>query len=1034
MSKSIRFRNTGAIVTRVLCALIAFAMILAAAAFGEESVLVLNSSGMLNRWASVDPTDLSEGFSAVLYNNLSGLPTSDANTIAETQEGFIWIGSYAGLIRYDGNMFERMDSTNGITSVMCLYVDRKNRLWIGTNANGLAVMERGQFQFWNKLDGLKSSSVRAITEDANGVMYIASTSGINFVNPDMRMESLDDPRLEGTYVWDIRIGADGLIYGVTSVGDIFTMQDKEIVTFVSAADCPVKGVNAVLPDPLRPGYLYMGTETEDTDVYHGKLEGGITMLDVKSIAPLSCVERFEYINGKVWICADNGIGNIDDQGFHQLTNVPMNNSVRHVMTDYEGNLWFTSTRQGIMKIVPNQFSDIYARAKLPEAVVNTTCLFNQQLFIGTDSGLTVIEDDARVDSLPLTKAVTASGVNLETDDLIQYLDGVRIRSIIRDSQNRLWIATWRSCGLLRYDNGELMAFTTDDGLMSDRIRVTCERPDGSIVVTNTGGVSIIEGDRITGRYSTEDGIENNEILTVAEGMNGDLILGSDGGGIYIVGKNGTRHIGVDDGLGSEVIMRVKRDHRRDVFWIVTTNSLAYMDADYNVTTIKNFPYPNNFDVYENDSDDVWVLSGNGIYVLPAEELLANGELSPVFYNHNNGFNDTATSNSYSELTDDGVLYIAGTSGVVKVNIKEPFENLDKLKAAVPYVEADGKRIYPDERGTFFIPKETHKITIYSFVFNYSLVNPQVTDWLEGFDTQMDTVRRSELAPMVYTNLRGGDYEFKLQVSDALGRGNKEISVRIVKEKKLYEKTWFIILMGLVLLSALAVIVRLYVRSKTNKLEKRQKETMALIGEITEAFAKVIDMKDKYTNGHSTRVAKYTAMLSKELGCDDETVEKYYRIALLHDIGKIGVPPEVLNKPGKLTDEEFDIIKSHALHGGETLKGISIMPELAIGAEAHHERPDGRGYPNHLKGDEIPRVAQIIAVADCFDAMYSNRPYRSRMNFDRVVSIIKEVSGTQLASDVVEAFLRLVDKGEFRDPNDEGGGSVENIENIRNGKG
>ena len=106
-----------------------------------------------------------------------------------------------------------------------------------------------------------------------------------------------------------------------------------------------------------------------------------------------------------------------------------------------------------------------------------------------------------------------------------------------------------------------------------------------------------------------------------------------------------------------------------------------------------------------------------------------------------------------------------------------------------------------------------------------------------------------------------------------------------------------------------------------------------------------------------------------------------------------------------------------------------MPELATGAKSHHERPDGKGYPQGLKGDEIPRAAQIIAVADCFDAMYSDRPYRSRMNFDKAVSIIKEVSGTQLTEDVVDAFLRLVEKGEFRDPDDVGGGSMDDINNI-----
>ena len=120
-------------------------------------------------------------------------------------------------------------------------------------------------------------------------------------------------------------------------------------------------------------------------------------------------------------------------------------------------------------------------------------------------------------------------------------------------------------------------------------------------------------------------------------------------------------------------------------------------------------------------------------------------------------------------------------------------------------------------------------------------------------------------------------------------------------------------------------------------------------------------------------------------------------------------------------------------GYEVLDNISLMPEIAIGARAHHERPDGKGYPLGLTQDEIPRVAQIIAVADCFDAMYSNRPYRNRMNFDKVVSIIKEVSGTQLTPDVVDAFLRLVEKGEFRAPDDDGGGSTESIENIRNDK-
>ena len=997
--------------------------------FCETDVASRNASGTLNRSISVDPTGRSEGFSAVMYNNLSGLPTSDANAIAETGDGFIWIGSYAGLIRYDGNTFERMDSTNGITSVTCLFVDSHDRLWIGTNANGFAVMERGEFRIWDRRDGLKSSSIRAFTEDDGGAIYVATTSGIAMVDTAMNMTMLTDPELEKAYVRDIRLGGDGLVYGLTQPGDLFTLRDGSLETWLSRDKCRVKDVVGILPDPKQPGKLYLGTS--GSVVSHGNFADGFETVKNTDVAPLSYVERMEYIDGQIWICADNGIGNIDDKGFHRLDNLPMDNSITHVMTDYEGNLWFTSTRQGAMKIVPNQFSNIFERYDLSDAVVNSTSMLGNKLFVATDKGLIVIENGRKLSSLPLTKATTASGIELGTDDLLDFLDGVRIRSIIRDSKDRLWIATWQKSGLLCYDHGTITAYTVDDGLFSDRVRVACERSDGAIVVANTGGACVIKDGKVIDTYGAEAGIENGEILTVTEGMNGDLILGSDGGGIYIISSEGTRHVGVDEGLGSEVIMRIKRDLFRDVFWIITTNSLAYMDADYNVTTIHDFPYPNNFDLYENSRGDVWILSGNGIYVTTAEELLANEALSPVFYSHDSGFYATTTANSYSELTKEGDLYIAATTGVTQVNIEKSFEDVNELKVTVPYVEIDGKRIYPGEDGSFTIPKDTQKLTIYSYVFNYSLTNPQVSFRLDGFESQSTTISRTDLVPVDYTNLRGGNYKFVLQLQDAMGRSSKEITIRIVKEKKLYEETWFLILSGLVLLAAVALVVRFYVKRKMHKLEKQQKETMALVGGITEAFAKVIDMKDRYTNGHSTRVAKYTAMLAKELGCDEETVEKYYRIALLHDIGKIGVPPEVLNKPGKLTDEEFETIKSHTALGYEALKEINIMPELAIGAQAHHERPDGRGYPNHLQGDQIPRVAQIIAVADCFDAMYSNRPYRNRMNFDKVISIIKGVSGTQLASDVVDAFLRLVEKGEFRDPDDMGGGSLENIENIRN---
>ena len=977
---------------------------------------------------TVDPTGQNEGYSAILYNNTNGLPTSEANAIAETSEGFLWIGSYSGLIRYDGNTFERIDSTTGIASVVSLYVDSKDRLWIGTNDSGVAVMEKGKFRMYRKTDGLTSLSIRAITEDFEGNIYLATTNGISVIDTQMKLSSLKDSRVENAYISDLRIGNDGILYGTTVNDEFFTIEKGKVTSFDNKEQMGIEGILSALADPVNPHQVYIGTEY--SQVYQMDLSHGFEIVKEIDISPLTYVKSMEAYQGEIWICADNGIGVLKEDGFQKIENIPLNNSIDHMMVDYQGNLWFTSSRQGVMKIVSNQFSDLFEKYGLPAMVVNSTCLQNDYLFIGTDSGLVVLSGDGVVNSIPLSRAETASGIPLETTDLIDFLDGCRIRSIIRDSQNAIWISTWKKYGLLRYCDGVLTSFSTAEGLPTDRIRAIDEGADGTILVACTGGVALIQENQVTKVYGEDIGIENTEVLTVVEAVNKDIVLGTDGGGIYVISGDKATHVGIDSGLSSEVVMRIKRDNTRNIFWIVTSNSIAYMTGDYEVTTVQKFPYSNNFDLYENQQGEFWILSSNGIYVTSAEELLANNEITTVFYGRDNGLPYIATANSYSELTKEGELYIAGTTGVAKINIEISFESVSHVKMTVPYVEADGEFIYPDENGVFTLSSDMKRLTIYPYVYTYSLLNPLVTYYLDGFENIKNVIDRSELVPVNYTNLKGGSYHFVMELSDSMGHSNEEYSILIVKQKAFYEEVWFYVLCGIAVILIILVLFRLYVRYKTQRYQKSVEENKLLIRSITQCFAKTIDMKDKYTNGHSFRVAEYTAMLTKELGYDEETVEKYYNCALLHDIGKIGIPEELLNKKGKLTDEEYAIIKSHTTLGYEALESIKIMPELAIAARSHHERPDGKGYPDGLSGAEIPRVAQIISVADAFDAMYSNRPYRSRMNFNKVVSIITEVSGTQLATDVVHAFLRLVGKGEFRDPNDNGEGSTEDIDNIR----
>jgi putative two-component system response regulator len=180
-------------------------------------------------------------------------------------------------------------------------------------------------------------------------------------------------------------------------------------------------------------------------------------------------------------------------------------------------------------------------------------------------------------------------------------------------------------------------------------------------------------------------------------------------------------------------------------------------------------------------------------------------------------------------------------------------------------------------------------------------------------------------------------------------------------------------------------------------------------EIVQTLSGTIDAKDEYTNGHSRRVAKYSMEIAKRFGYSEEEQQNIYLIGLLHDIGKIGVPDEIIRMPRKLTDEEFAIIKNHPVIGASILSNITSMPNISAGAHWHHERYDGRGYPDGLKGEEIPEVARIIAVADAYDAMTSNRSYRSYLPQEKVRSEIENGKGSQFDPTFADIMLHMIDE-------------------------
>lgn len=217
--------------------------------------------------------------------------------------------------------------------------------------------------------------------------------------------------------------------------------------------------------------------------------------------------------------------------------------------------------------------------------------------------------------------------------------------------------------------------------------------------------------------------------------------------------------------------------------------------------------------------------------------------------------------------------------------------------------------------------------------------------------------------------------------------------------------------ALILLAPLVLTIISYLINERAKLFKKtilgEKKLRSLLDELIIAFANAIDAKSPWTRGHSERVTSYALSIAKEMGVGENEREILKIASLLHDIGKLGTYDVVLDKAGPLTQEEWQLVKMHPEKGADILKPIKHLQEIIPIIKHHHERIDGKGYPDGLKDKEIPLLAKILCLADSFDAMTAERPYKPARSREDAISEIKHAKGTQFDSDVVNAFLSII---------------------------
>ena len=279
----------------------------------------------------------------------------------------------------------------------------------------------------------------------------------------------------------------------------------------------------------------------------------------------------------------------------------------------------------------------------------------------------------------------------------------------------------------------------------------------------------------------------------------------------------------------------------------------------------------------------------------------------------------------------------------------------------------------------------------------------------SFEYEIDNKNRIKIHGMDFNNdiLPNDRSTFGFILFSPLTTDIEEFTVKVTPVYKATHFAMFYVTCVLTLIWLISLISTISIRVMSVYYKRRREMDRQIIIQSIKTFTNFIDAKDPYTNGHSSRVAQYTKQIAAHMGFNEEELDNIYYIALLHDVGKMSIPDNILNKPAKLSPEERKVIETHTTHGAEMLKDFSAIPDIIAGALYHHERYDGGGYPQHLKGENIPLIARIICVADSYDAMSSFRCYRDALSKEEILSELDACAGKQFDPEAAAIMIDLI---------------------------
>ena len=962
------------------------------------------------------------------------LEVSGAEAICQTEDGYVWIAQYSGLTRYDSKEFVTYKSFEfdgqeySVINVRALAAEGST-LYIGTSEH-IYVYKDYHFEPLLMDPGVVTGIV---LDEEKDLLYISTQNNGAIIYDIAKGTKTAIPGSDGKYVRDIALDLerDNCYYQVPE--GVYDKNGNEV--FMNSRLLEIYSYDTTLFMAEDSGIIHR------YDMESGKMLDDFTIPDQVNRMLYSEEDRLLFV-----ACEKDGIYCVDFSTSEPTValagDLESKSQLVDLMIDYEGNLWVAShyigasgvsiiTRNALSEllyddpiwqslneppafdrnvyaverygdilyivaatriyrydlkqnlILPDnaimQSIDAYAAAKTQEGRAQGDSnfeftyapkdveIFRDKIYFAV-SGIGLVEYD------PSSEAVKIYDQNyiidhhgkLVGDPALETTNTVRSLRSFDD-----YLALGYTRGLMRFDGTEFSVMN-----LSTNVLYINKTKDGQLLYDRTQGLFVVDDDfSAVEEIPTEKGVTGNRLKFLVDG---DLIY-------YTLNSRLFRLDTVNgNGISEEVTIPYIKGS------IVELSKIRFGDKDGDPEY--KYVIGSQTQLYITDS-----LEGDRL--ADYESFDATNGLHPIIAN---------TSGYYDE--SEQKYYLQSTNGVFVYDFNKTRDIPPPAKIVVSSVDLDGEHSYGDR---ISIGKDVYRVAFNLSILGFRPNNGYTIYYkLDGIDEDY-TVAADDNRSAYYTNLAGGSYDFHVYVTDEYGQASNEIQVHLEKEKKVNEQWWFWAILAVIAAGAVFFIAAMFVRIKTRQSLKRQLEYKNITVESIQAIARTIDAKDEYTNGHSIRVGAYSKIIAENLGMSSDEVDNIYYIALLHDIGKIAIPDSILNKPGRLTDEEFAVMKSHTTRGAAILKGISTIPQIIEGAKSHHEKYDGSGYPEGLKGEDIPFVARIICCADCFDAMASKRVYKAPFSLDVITNEFERCAGTQFDPQISRVVVDLITTGKLQ---------------------